>query len=294
MTYERFCSILNKHIFEGQKRELLKRLAENPERFIGLFRPTKPKGKILQYLLQSHEIRMGDALEELFENILKDMGFRILPKDLPQEEAGEQLYLDQYFTDGLIYYFVEQKVRDDHDSSKKRGQIANFEAKVEVLSKRHGSSLIGILYFVDPDLTKNKNYYIQELQRIAKFYGVTLHLLYGGDFFKVIRHPELWECILKWLKQWKDNLPELPEVDFDAQPQQTLGEIKSLPIRIWRNLLTNEKLWEEGIMKAIFKEGKTLRLLLEYFRHQESIAYENLANLLESRLPLLEKPADIK
>jgi hypothetical protein len=294
MTYERFCAILNKHIFEGEKGELLRRLADNPERFIGLFRPTKPEGKILQYLLQSHEIRMGDALEELFENILKDLGFRILPKNLPQEEAGEQLYLDQYFTDGLIYYFVEQKVRDDHDSSKKRGQIANFEAKVEALSKRHGSSLIGILYFVDPDLTKNKNYYIQELKRMENFYGVTLHLLYGQEFFEFIGHSELWECILKWLKQWKDNLPELPEINFDAQPQQTFEEIKSLPIRIWRNLLTNEKLWEEGIMKAIFKEGKTLRLLLAYFRHQESIAYGNLANLLESKLPLLEKPADIK
>ena len=62
MNYEEFCKILNQHIFEGEKKELLRRIAGNPERFIGLFRPTKPGAKILQHLLQSHEIRMGDAL----------------------------------------------------------------------------------------------------------------------------------------------------------------------------------------------------------------------------------------
>ncbi len=177
MTYERFSAILNKHIFRGEKRELLKRLAESPERFIGLFRPTKPRGKILQYLLQSHEIRMGDALEEIIEEILRDTGFTILPKVLTVEETGEELFLDQYFTDGKMYYFIEQKVRDDHDSSKKRGQIANFEAKIEVLSKRHGSSLIGLLYFIDPDLTKNKRYYAQRLQERGWNFEVAPRLL---------------------------------------------------------------------------------------------------------------------
>ncbi len=62
MDYQKFCGILNKHIFEGEKRELLKKVADWPERFIGLFRPSKPGTKILQHLLQSHEIRFGDAL----------------------------------------------------------------------------------------------------------------------------------------------------------------------------------------------------------------------------------------
>ena len=56
-----------------KKRELLKKVADRPERFIGLFRPSKPGTKILQHLLHSHEIRFGDALEELIEEILKDL-----------------------------------------------------------------------------------------------------------------------------------------------------------------------------------------------------------------------------
>lgn len=69
MDYEKFCEILNKHIFEEEKKELLKKIAERPERFIGLFRPTKPGAKILQHILQSHEIRFGDAFEEIIEEL---------------------------------------------------------------------------------------------------------------------------------------------------------------------------------------------------------------------------------
>lgn len=69
MDYSKFTEILNKHIFEGEKKDLLKKIAENPERFIGLFRPTKPHAKILQHLLQSHEIRMGDAEQEVRKNL---------------------------------------------------------------------------------------------------------------------------------------------------------------------------------------------------------------------------------
>ena len=135
MDYDKFCSILNKHIFKEEKKELLKKLADRPERFVGLFRPTKPDAKIFQHLLQSHEIRFGDAMEEIISEFLKDWGFRILPKKVVPDPKNpkKSLDIDQYFTDGSTYYFIEQKVRDDHDSTKKRGQISNFEAKLEFL-----------------------------------------------------------------------------------------------------------------------------------------------------------------
>jgi hypothetical protein len=283
MNYEKFCAILNKHIFEGEKKELLRRIAEDPERFIGLFRPTKPGAKILQHLLQSHEIRMGDAFEDIIEQILRDIGFKILSKSIVNE-TGEQLSLDQYFTDGRIYYFIEQKVRDDHDSSKKRGQISNFEAKLEILHKKRGSSLLGIMYFIDPDLIKNKNYYLQELKRLEGFYGVNLYLFYGKELFEFLQQPKIWDSMLLWLKQWKDSLPELPEINFDTTPKESFEEIKDLELRNWRKILENDKLWEEGIIKAVFREGTTLKLLLEFFKVQQSIPYRHLADVLTKRL----------
>ncbi len=283
MDYETFCKILNKHIFEGEKKELLRRIAFNPERFIGLFRPTKPGAKILQHLLQSHEIRMGDALEEIIEEILRSLGFTILSKDI-KNKNDQKLSLDLYFTREEKYYFIEQKVRDDHDSSKKRGQISNFEMKLKILYNKHGASLIGIMYFIDPDFSKNKNYYLQELERLKKNYGVELYLFYGKELFEYLKHPEMWDNILSWLKQWKNNLPELPEINFDSNPEASFKEIKDLELSTWRRILENQILWEEGIMKAIFGEGTTLRLLLKFFNEQHSEPYKELANTLTKRM----------
>jgi len=61
MEYKFFRNILNKQIFESSKSDLFEKLSKYPERYIGLFRSTKTK--ILQNLLQSNEIRFGDALE---------------------------------------------------------------------------------------------------------------------------------------------------------------------------------------------------------------------------------------
>jgi len=283
MDYKKFCYILNKHIFEGEKRELLKKIANRPERFIGLFRPSKPGTKILQHLLQSHEIRFGDALEELIEEILKDLGFSILQKKITTAN-GEELSLDQHFTDGKNYYFIEQKIRDDHDSTKKRGQIANFEAKLEELFKKYKNNLIGIMYFIDPDFVKNKNFYISELNRLKEYYKVPLYLFYGKELFEFFNSPKYWENLLNWLTQWKKSLPEIPEINFDIESEESFEEIKDLEIRYWRKLLENEKLWDEGIIKAIFKSGETLREILNYFNTQTSAPYQKLSKLLKERL----------
>lgn len=283
MDYEKFCKILNKHIFEGEKKELLQRIAEGPERFIGLFRPTRPAAKILQHLLQSHEIRFGDAMEEAIEEVLKDKGYAILPKTMIAEN-GETLSLDQYFMKDGKFYFVEQKVRDDHDSTKKRGQLSNFESKIEVLIRKHSQNLTGIMYFIDPDLTKNKNYYQEELNKLEKFYNVKLYLFYGKELFDYLQCSSIWDDMLLWLNQWKDSLPELPEINFDTKPHESLKEIKDLEIRYWRKILENEKLWREGILKAMFKEGTTLRLLSKFFHEQNSFPYKILADLLDIRL----------
>lgn len=283
MNYENFCTILNKHIFEGERKELLQRIADSPERFIGLFRPTKPGAKILQHLLQSHEIRMGDALEELIDEFLNEFGFNPLDKNIIGKN-GEPLTLDQHFGKGRVIYFVEQKVRDDHDSTKKRGQVANFEAKLEVLYDKYKDNLVAIIYFIDPDLIKNKNYYAQEIQRLSSFYGIKIYLFYGKELFEFLGHPETWDRMLVWLKRWKDSLPEIPDINFDKEPNETFEEIKDVELRYWRKILENEKLWEEGIIKVMFREGNVFRLLVKFFISQNSTPYKKLAIFLEQKL----------
>lgn len=80
MEYNQFKQIFNETIFKESKADLLKKIASSPPRYIGLFRPTKPKAKILQNLLQSHEIRFGDAFERVIEKYLQIKGCKILQK----------------------------------------------------------------------------------------------------------------------------------------------------------------------------------------------------------------------
>ncbi|HEC76424.1 MAG TPA: restriction endonuclease [Thermoplasmatales archaeon] len=225
-------------------------------------------------------------MEELISEFLKDWGFKVLPKIIIPDLTNprKKLDIDQYFTDGERYYFIEQKVRDDHDSTKKRGQISNFETKLEYLYRKHGQNLVGIMYFIDPDLVKNKNYYIEELDKMADTYGVDLHLLYGEELFEFFSKLNIWNDLLSWLTQWKDSLPELPEIDFDNDPRDSFNEIKDLEIRFWRKILGNEKLWEEGIMLAIFRNGETLKMLFDFFSRKPERAYRKLAEMIKQKL----------
>ncbi len=283
MEYKDAIAILNRHIFEGDKRSLLEKIAKNPERYIGLFRPTKPRAKLFQNLLQSHEIRFGDAMESLIEAMLSAVGFSILPNSIVSTD-GESLSVDQYFADEETHFFMEQKVRDDHDSTKKRGQIENFETKLNILSEFHGNSLVGIMYFIDPDLSKNKNYYVQELNKFRDFYGIELFLFYGHEFFDYIGFPNLWDNLIEWLSRWKDELPDFPEINLDLSPEESFEEIKTLKPLYWRKIFENEQIWKAGIFWVLFSDGTTLRLMLDHFSHIDTPAYRNLIRLLNEKL----------
>jgi hypothetical protein len=287
MNYELFTKILNKHIFENSRIKLFKNLANSPERFLGLFRPSKPYTKILQHLLQSAEILMGEAFEEIIEEIFKGCGYQVLEKTILVEDR-KPLKADQFLKKDNNFYLIEQKMRDDHDSTKKEGQIKNFERKVEAIKEKHiingKSKLIGIMYFIDPDLSKNKPYYLGELSSLSEFHGVELHLFYGRELFEYFQCPEIWDNILEWLKTWKENLPNLPDIDLDKDPEKSFYEIKDIKPSIWRDILKNEDLWKEGVITALFSKGETLKLLNQHFKSINDKPYKSLAIMLSEKL----------
>ncbi|HIE28292.1 TPA: hypothetical protein EYP66_13490 [Candidatus Poribacteria bacterium] len=60
MDYIIFRDIFNSTIFESSKKDLLEKVAKYPNRYIGLFRPTKPKAKLLQKKLNILIGKYGD------------------------------------------------------------------------------------------------------------------------------------------------------------------------------------------------------------------------------------------
>lgn len=140
------------------------------------------------------------------------------------------------------------------------------------------------MYFIDPDLSKNKNYYVQELRKLRDFYGIELTLFYGHEFFNYIGFPALWDNLIEWLSRWKDELPDFPEINLDLSPRESFEEIKTMKPLYWRKIFENEQIWEAGILRVLCRDGVTLKLMLDHFSQRDTPAYRNLTQLLNEKL----------
>lgn len=292
LSYDEFIKKLNDTLFEGSSADLFKKIVNSPDRYVGLFRPTKPKTKLIQNITQSHEIKFGDALESIFEEYFKFLGFEMLNTRLSSIETkdNKDYDIDQLFRKENIIYLIEQKVRDDHDSTKKVGQFNNFEAKYfEVSNKYEGNEVIPIMWFIDDTLKKNKNYYLQQMEDMAKFYGCSPKLYYGEEIFNnhkdgIKDFPiEMWNEIIEYLTKWKETLPEMPEVNFDANADKAFEELKDLSPYIYRKIFENDDIIEQ-IFPIIFASGEVLRKLDDYFKSKDKEVYNNIALKIEKYL----------
>lgn len=206
-------------------------------------------------------------------------GCEILPKRFTNDE-NEVLNIDQCFKKGNKVYFIEQKVRDDHDSTKKRGQISNFEKKLDImLSNYTENELVGVFYFIDPDLVKNRNFYASELAKMTTDYKVETQLFYGKPLFDFLGFSDVWSEILDYLTKWKQEIPDFPEINFDIDAKHTFEEIKDLKPLIFRKLFENDDIFNEIIL-TLFPTKETLFLLLNYFENQDKAIYKTLTNKL--------------
>lgn len=132
ISYENFCNLILKHIEQGGdfNDTLLRTVIDNPSRYCGLFRLSNAKTKLIQNVTQSREIKFGDAIEEVITEYIKELGYENHDKNLGEDANGDVLNVDQFFSDGDAIRIVEMKIRDDHDSTKKRGQYDNFRKKI--------------------------------------------------------------------------------------------------------------------------------------------------------------------
>ena len=269
--YEEFTQILDKHLREKQIERVLKALARSPQRFTGIFRPSTPREKLIQYVIQSREIKFGDAFEEVISEILSTSGYCALPKTLKAKGEGK-LACDLLFKspDRLSVLLVEQKMRDDHDSTKRDGQFKNFERKVKAVRNQYsGFKLHAIMYFVDPEQAKNESYYTSKCNKLKKSLPAhaTLAVLYGEEFFnyleKCISPPCVsWAELEEWLKRWRNtDRTEAPEL-IDLEKRENLDKVIEIAKRrpeLISKIAGERSLWAGGLLKALFPTGDGLR-----------------------------------
>ena len=287
IEYDFFKKELNKRLFENSYLNLLQKISDSPERYIGLFRPTKPKTKIIQNITQSHEIRFGSVLEYIFEEYFKKYGFEVIQNKRIKDAYNKEYNIDQLFKKNNIIYMIEQKVRDDHDSTKKIGQFDNFENKFFLLSQNYKNKIqiIPIMWFIDDSLTKNKKYYLERIETMSYDYKCTPKLYYGCELFNKTEdgikefNIEILREFIKHLSKWKDTLSEMPEVNFDLNARDVFEEIKDLLPCTYKKLFSNEEIIKQ-IFPILFPQGKVLKKLEKYFKTKEEPIFKELIKLL--------------
>src|SRR5699024_286915 len=259
MQYERFKVILDEILFTDAKKKLLINLREYPSRFIGLFRASNPRGKLIQNYTQSLEIRFGDALELIFREMFEEYNLEPLPLNYNTDE-NKKLSIEQVvkYEEEKCILFIEQKVRDDHDSTKKVGQFNNFVDKYHTLKREYKDyKLVGAMWFIDESLTKNNRYY-NDLLDAMEHGNDELFLAYGGGLFeklseelKIKSSYIMWKDINDYLECWKEDIPDLPDVNYDKNTEETMEVFKEIIDEKGTNYLN--KLFEnEKIIKEIF------------------------------------------
>lgn len=264
MLYSDFKQKLQGRVFgDDLNYEILRTTLQNPERYIGLFRVTNAKTKLIQNLTQSCEIKFGDFLEEIFTQYIAEMGYKNLSKKIGCDEDGNTLNADQVFSKDGIIYLIEQKVRDDHDSTKKRGQYLNFIKKIRALKKQYPQQkIVAGMWFVDDGQVKNKRFYEESIDANTDDL-VTLHLWYGKEIFnRFFQRMDIWDEWITHLKQHKSERSQdiLSVPDFDSSPEIRLAleKLKEREPRLLKKLFSELSKYQE-LRKELFPTGKNLK-----------------------------------
>ncbi|MCI6988592.1 MAG: restriction endonuclease [Campylobacter sp.] len=243
--------------------QILKTVIQNPHRYTGLFRITNAKTKLIQNLTQSCEIKFGDFLEEILTKYIEIMGYENLPKNLGQNENNEFLNADQIFKKEAQIYLIEQKIRDDHDSTKKRGQYLNFTKKIKLLKKRYPSQkIIATMWFSDDSLKKNRNFYLEQINFNTDD-RVKIYLNYGKEIFEnLFERVDIWDELISHLKEYKikksKEILSVPDFDESDEIKNTLMQMQENESKLIKKLLSDKKEYVD-LRNELFPSGKNLQ-----------------------------------
>ena len=258
IEYNDFVTKLEKTVYKNAKSDLLNKVAVNPDRYVGVFRPTSPEIKLIQNITQSHEISFGDFVEDI---ITQYLGLFYKNMEKRRYYNGDVILFDQLFEyDGKIF-MLEQKMRDDHDSTKKRGQFDNFIKKVNYLHETFPDKyVIAGMWFVDPSLIKNKNYYKQMMNN-NKSINHELLLFYGNEFMNYLDKITVWDEMVNYLTKWKKSDDNKIELNFEDNWEETKKElVEHVSKANWIKLISNDTVKKE-ILPILFPTGKYNEIL---------------------------------
>jgi hypothetical protein len=110
-------------------------------------------------------------------------------------------------------------------------------------------------------------------------------LQYGSEFFDNLGIPHVWTEICTYLLEWRNTVPEVPELDLDADPHETLKNLLECKPKELELIFSNDNLYNE-IIEYLFPTKETLVLLRDYAaKHSAANPYFGTVNaILRKRL----------
>lgn len=233
LTYEYFVDKLNEKIKTDSDfcYELLNSVIDNPHRYTGVFRLSNAKTKLVQNVTQSREIKFGDFMEDIITTYIAKMGYENLSKNIGVDEQGNALSADQVFIKDDTVFLIEQKIRDDHDSTKKRGQYDNFRKKYRLLERLYPTKKINAtMWFIDDSLVKNRKYYLAEKENEITP-NREINIYYGEALFdKLFQRLDVWNEIVSYLRtnklQRNNEVITIPDFDTSDEMLVALRRLK--------------------------------------------------------------------
>lgn len=264
-SYEEFIASLNKHITNNQHfvYELLVTVIQNPERYTGIFRLSNAKTKLIQNVTQSREIKFGDFMEEIVTEYISHMGYKNLDKKIGTDDSGNALNADQVFINNNTVFLIEQKMRDDHDSTKKRGQYENFKKKYYLLKNTYPNyNIDATMWFIDDNLTKNRKYYLERASQETDP-NINVHIYYGKSLFEeLFNRTDVWDEICSYLlrnKQERSNeLLYIPDFDTSIEVKEAINILKIQEPQLYRKLISDKPKYIQ-LRKELFPSGQNLK-----------------------------------
>ena len=228
--------------------ELLITVIKSPQRYTGIFRVSNANTKLLQNVTQSREIKFGDFMEELITWYINAMGYENIDKNM-----SSALLADQLFRREGVIYLIEQKIRDDHDSTKKKGK-----------SKYHDCIINAVMWFIDDGLKKNRNYYREQAALDSETaHEINIHIMYGGELFtEIFDRPDVWEEICEHLtrnklERSKEKL-DIPDFDTSKEMLEALRRLKREKPSLYEKLLHSPEY--EQLRTELFPTRKNFNL----------------------------------
>ncbi len=165
-----------------------KSIKKEAETFDLLYNPPfSNKYRIIGSIFTTSNIRYGDFLEEVINEFLKENGANLV-------KSENSKYYDLFFEKNNKLYVGEIKIRDNHDSTKKVGQIENLilKAKIEKTSNKN-REVIAIMNFISPFDKKNHNYYKNRLtDAVREKYFDDFKVFFGDELFHELGIIEEW------------------------------------------------------------------------------------------------------